>query len=216
MAHPSRLLLVALVSSLPAVAVAEDEGDDGAPHMAVDPDGFYWLARLQAQVLVLASAGTFGDDFGGIELQYNANLASAGVALGVRYDHLLVPHSPEGRTLHGGELDFAFQFRPLLLSDRRSAYYRADLHADLGFIAGGLRDGNGDSLWRGAVYAGAGVELPIDLYTLPFDDTDEPYFPLAMELQLVFSVQYRYMIVQSPEGAPEHELLIGAGLRSVG
>ena len=216
MAHVSRFLLVVLALSAPSVAVAEGDDDDGAPHMAVDPDGFYWIARAQAQFLILTSAGTFFDDFGGLELQYNAALASAGVALGLRYDHLLVPHSASGRTLHGGEVDFAFQFRPLLLSDRRSAYYRADLHADLGFIAGGLRDENGDSRWRGAVYAGAGVELPIPLVTIPFDEVDEPYMPLAMELQLVLSVQYRYMIVQSPDAAPEHELLVGVGLRSAG
>jgi hypothetical protein len=216
MAHGFRLLLVVLALSAPTVAIAEEEDDDGAPHSAVDPDGFYWIARAQAQILILTSAGTFFDDFGGVELQYNAALASAGIALGLRYDHLLVPHWAEGRTLHGGELDFSFQWRPLMLSDRRAAYYRADVHGDLGFIAGGLQDENGDSLWRGAVYAGAGVELPIPIYTLPFDDVDEPYLPLAMELELVVSVQYRYMIVQSPDTAPEHELLLGLGLRSAG
>ncbi|MBI5491206.1 MAG: hypothetical protein HY905_27995 [Deltaproteobacteria bacterium] len=214
MAHVSRLLVVVLALAVPSAARADH--DDGEPHLAVDPDGFYWLARAQAQLLVLGSAGTFGDDFGGLELQYNAALASIGVALGLRYDHLLVPHSSEGRTLHGGEVDFAIQWRPLMLSDRRAAYMYADLHGDLGFIAGGLRDDNGDSLWRGAVYAGAGFDLPITLFVVPFDEADEPHIPLAMDLQLVLTVQYRYMIVQSPGDAPVHELLVGAGLRGVG
>ena len=213
MAHVSRFLLAALLLAAPAAA-ADDDGD--SPGAALDPDGFSWYSRLQAQFLILNSAGTFFDDWGGIELQYNAALASAGAALGLRYDHLLVPHAAGGRTAEGGELDFALQWRPLMLSDRRAAYYRADIHGDLGFLVGGLRDADGDSLWRGAVYAGAGVEIPIPVYTIPLDDVEERSLPLAMELEVVLSVQYRYMIVQSPATAPEHELLLGVGVRSAG
>ena len=49
---------------------------------------------------------------------------------------------------------------------------------------------------------------------MPVDDNDD-HVPLAMDVQLVLSLQYRYMIVQAPEDAPAHELLLGAGLRTV-
>jgi hypothetical protein len=206
----SLALTLAMVLALPPAARASQfEGTD----LAVDQDGFYWLMRDQGQLLVLTSAGAFGDDFGGVELQLNTNFASLGLALGFRYDHLLVGRGDEARTMEGGEVELALQWRPRLLSDHRASYISADLHADLGFIAGGLRV-SGESRWRGAIYVGAGVDLPIPLLAVPIED-DDRHVPPAMDLQLVLALQYRYMIIQAPEDAPTHELLLGVGLRTV-
>ena len=187
------------------------------PAGALDADGYAGWARAQVQYIILGSMGDMGAYFGGLEAQVNLSLASVGLAAGLRFDRVLLRCETCGRIVQGGAVDLALQWRPLHLLGRRLTYTMVDLHADLGFVFGGLRDG-GDSLWRTAVYVGGALDFTVPLKPMQlktFRSSGNAMMPDVAWTQIVFSVQFRHMLVQEPCGAPEDEVLLGAGIRVV-
>jgi hypothetical protein len=165
--------------------------------------------RVQYQALLLGSLGDFGDGFGGLELQANASKGSFGAAIGLRFDRVALPKDGAPQILEGGHVHLALQWRPLHLL-HRNAYQYVDVHADLGFLIGGL-DESGTRLWRGAIYTGSGLDVCIPLFAKRPGNVG--WRDGLRRPQLVFTVQYRHFFTQSPGSAPEHELLVGAGIR---
>jgi len=203
------LVLGLLLFSLSAAA-----GEAAQPK---DSTGVMRLLRAQGQYIVLGSLGSMGENFGGLEMQVNASALSFGLAAGLRFERVLLKSGTCSRLLQGGHLDVAVQWRPLQLLSPRLTYHMMDIHLDVGFITGGLRDG-GESIFRSGIYMGGSLDwtVPIKAVSTKASKSElEAGMPAFLWSQLVFSVQYRRMLVQSPSDAEVHDLLLGIGIRGV-
>ena len=149
--------------------------------------------HAQVQLVGLGRAPMPSGGFGGIELQLNASVLGIGAAAGVFWEQS--PPGVDARSWQGGGIILAAQWR-FVGSIIGDAWVYVDPSLELGFLLGGGADG-GSPAFRGAVFLGAGVTLPLR--------HDNP--------QLVLSVQYRYLPAQLPAIIPDHALLIGLGLR---
>lgn len=156
------------------------------------------MPNSQAQLVVVG--GIPIDGHGGlVGVQANGTIGPFGLSLGLNGEFLKedVQTSPEEG--FAGSLDLAFQFRPLGLDTSAPTYpgKYSDVHLSAGAMlgAGGL---GGDFIPRGALYLGAGIDVG---------------FPA---ISSGISVQYRFVPVQTPDLAPAHMIVIGAGLRYAG
>jgi hypothetical protein len=183
----------------------------------IDPDGFLYHYRGQAQVIVLGSCFPQNTSFGGIEAQLNFSLVSVGGALGVGYTHLEYEVNAEKKKTNGGYTHLTLQWRPLQLIGYRLAYRYLDVHGDLGVLAGGLTEGGQRSL-RASLFTGGGLDFAVPLRTLSIRRTlaeRSRNLPDHGRLQLVINLWYRAHLKQRPKDALAHELLLGLGLRGV-
>jgi hypothetical protein len=166
----------------------------GAPARAQIPP-------TQWQILGLATCDPFGENPSG-EAQVNLAVYGVGLAIGLGGEALA---REEGGFAGGGFADLALQFRPLMLAAAIRESYHAtynifDPHVDLGGVLGGIEEA-GHARFRGAFYVGASLDFAI------------PTTAYWMDSQVLITVGYRFAMVQSPDAAPEHHLLMGIGYR---
>ncbi|MBI5502066.1 MAG: hypothetical protein HY907_17620 [Deltaproteobacteria bacterium] len=153
--------------------------------------------RAQGQLTATADLAD-GDAFETAELELNASIWGCGGAVAFGYDRL----QPDGRgTLHGGHLRLAWQVRPFAWFDSRPHPFRwIDPSLEFGGALGGFDDENGASTFAGWGYLGAGLDLS------PFPD----------DIPVVLTVRYRWTpdAMRSPDGLPQHHLVLGLGFRA--
>ena len=168
--------------------------------------------KAQGQALVLTTVGDMPGHFGGVELQVNASVLSFGVAAGVRYERV---GRESKNTLHGTHAQTSLQWRPLQICPC-NLYRYLDIHGDFGYAVGRLW-GDGESHWRSGLFLGVGLDGGIPLWSTLRRERgrDGMYRQRGGIFQLVFSVGYRYFALNRPPASPDHELLLGLGIRGV-
>lgn len=169
----------------------------GAPARAQIPP-------IQWQVLGLASCDPFGENPAG-SAQVNLAVSGVGLAIGLGGEALARAGAAEGYD-GAGFVDLALQFRPMMLAAAVREGYHAtynvfDPHLDVGGLLGGLaRDGAAE--FRGVFYVGASLDFGI------------PTRSYWLDAQVLITIGYRYSILQDPDPAPAHHLLLGVGYRA--
>jgi hypothetical protein len=162
------------------------------------------IPPIQWQILGLASCDPFGENPSG-EAQVNLALAGVGLAIGLGGEALARAGGGEGFD-GGGFVDLALQFRPMMLAAAVREGYHAtynifDPHLDVGGLLGAVAQ-DGAAEFRGALYAGASLDFGI------------PTRNYWLDAQVLITIGYRYTILQDPDPAPAHHILLGVGYRA--
>ena len=158
------------------------------------------IPPFQVQLLGVGGSDISGLNPGG-ELQANASFKGIGLALGLGGEAL----ADDGGDYGGaGYLHLAIQLRPLMflaaLRERhRPVFHIFDPHADVGGTFGGFGRSS-EAMIRGVFYVGAALDFGI------------PTGQYWMASQILITLGYRYVPVQTPSG-PEHHLRFGLGWR---
>lgn len=167
----------------------------GAPAWAQIPP-------IQWQILGLASCDPFGENPSG-EAQVNLAVYGVGLAIGLGGEALA---RAAGGFDGGGFADLALQLRPTMMAaavrERYHATYNVfDPHLDVGGLLGAIAH-DGAARFRGVFYVGASLDFGI------------PTRNYWLDAQVLLTVGYRYTILQDPDPAPAHHILLGVGYRA--
>ncbi|MFT5430001.1 MAG: hypothetical protein ACI9OJ_000674 [Myxococcota bacterium] len=149
--------------------------------------------RMQAQFVFLAGLPAADGGIASGELQINGSLFGIGIVWGLIVEDQT---ADDGARFLGGSTHIALQYR-FVAQLSRTIYPFFDPHIDLGFMLGGgeMRD---EARFRGSVYVGAGIDVPLQFAKRP---------------QVVATVQYRFMAGQTPDDLETHLMIVGIGLR---
>jgi hypothetical protein len=158
------------------------------------------IPPIQAQLLAVGTAHVLGEEFN-IEAQANLAIYGVGLAVGLGGEGL---RGDDGRFHGGGTFHLAIQFRPMMFiainpDPPHPVYHVFDPHLDVGGLIGAISWENG-AAFRGVFYVGGALDFAIPLR----------YY--HMDSQVVFSLGYRWIPYQTPDG-PEHQVLFGIGWR---
>jgi hypothetical protein len=194
------LLTLAVVTTSLTTAFDSARAEEVPPPPITIPDNvlahaerFELDLRAQGQFVFLAGLPAADGGIASGELQLNGSLYGIGIAWGLIVEDQT---ADDGARYLGGSTHIALQYR-FVAQLSRTVYPFFDPHIDLGFMLGGgeMRD---ESRFRGAVYVGAGIDIPLQFAKRP---------------QVVATVQYRFMAAQTPDDLETHLLMVGIGLR---